>query len=177
MFRLSAVIARLFLISVFYFMVPFSTGARSLVADKGAMTLTLMADDGTVERVYPMACGRAYGDKQTPGDNRTPEGSFTVSRIQKSSSWKHDFGDGKGVIKGAYGPWFIRLRTPGHTGIGIHGTHLPASLGTRATEGCIRLSNKDVAELKRLITPGTHVTILPGPADAAANDSIRNAGR
>ena len=49
---------------------------------------------------------------------------------------------------GAYGPWFIRLKT-GWNGIGIHGTHDPGSIGTDVTEGCIRLQNKDVEELKK----------------------------
>ncbi|MBR1487120.1 MAG: L,D-transpeptidase, partial [Synergistaceae bacterium] len=30
----------------------------------------------------------------------------------------------------------------------IHGTHDPNSIGTNVTEGCIRLNNADIAELK-----------------------------
>ena len=52
------------------------------------------------------------------------------------------------MIKGAYGPWFIRLAT-GWKGIGIHGTHDPDSRGSMATEGCIRMSNEEVQELRR----------------------------
>ena len=37
----------------------------------------------------------------------------------------------------------------GWKGIGIHGTHDPDSRGTNATEGCIRLSNEDIDELKQ----------------------------
>ena len=85
--------------------------------------------------VYPIACGRALGNKEKPGDMKTPEGLFSVQQIQDASAWTHDFGDGKGEIRGAYGSHFIRLKTPGHRGIGIHGTHDPASIGTRATEG------------------------------------------
>jgi lipoprotein-anchoring transpeptidase ErfK/SrfK len=47
------------------------------------------------------------------------------------------------------------------TGIGIHGTHNPASIGTLATEGCIRLKNEDLQELRRLVDVGTPVRILP----------------
>ena len=73
-----------------------------------------------------------------------------VEEICDASYWTHDFGDGKGQIAGAYGPWFISLDT-GWIGIGIHGTHDPASIGTMASEGCIRLRDQDVAELKQLI--------------------------
>ena len=71
------------------------------------------------------------------------------------------FKDGLGMIEGAYGPYFIRLWTSPHTGIGIHGTHLPSSIGSRATEGCIRLSNDDLRELIRYIYVGMPVRILP----------------
>ena len=64
--------------------------------------------------VYPIACGRALGNKEKPGDMKTPEGLFSVQQIQDASAWTHDFGDGKGEIRGAYGSHFIRLKTPGH---------------------------------------------------------------
>ena len=44
-------------------------------------------------------------------------------------------------------------------GIGIHGTHDPASIGTRASEGCIRLENSQVEALKKLVCVGTKVVI------------------
>ena len=104
--------------------------------------------DNEVIKAYGIAVGRNPGQKERAGDCRTPEGNFTVQQIQNAGSWTHDFKDGKGVIMGAYGPWFIRLKT-GWNGIGIHGTHDPGSIGTDVTEGCIRLQNKDVEELKK----------------------------
>ncbi|HQF91917.1 MAG TPA: L,D-transpeptidase [Synergistaceae bacterium] len=111
-------------------------------------------------RTYPIATGSALGDKRSQGDRRTPVGRFSISQIQPSSSWTHDFGDGKGAIKGAYGPWFLRLKT-GWKGIGIHGTHDPDSIGKSVSEGCIRMFNADVAELRRRVRPGTPVIIEP----------------
>ena len=101
-----------------------------------------------VIKAYGIAVGRNPGQKERAGDCRTPEGNFTVQQIQNAGSWTHDFKDGKGAIKGAYGPWFIRLKT-GWNGIGIHGTHDSESIGRDVTEGCIRLQNNDVEELKR----------------------------
>lgn len=124
-------------------------------------------------RSYDIAVARNTGDKQKPGDNRTPtswgraveipskyvgakigvnsqEVPFRVEEICDASTWSHDFRDGKGVIEKAYGPWFISLDT-GWEGIGIHGTHDPDSIGTKASEGCIRLLNKNVDELKKII--------------------------
>lgn len=121
---------------------------------------------------YPMACGKNVGDKQMVGDMKTPEGVFEVQQIQDASSWTHDFKDGKGVIKNAYGPWFIRLLTPGHSGIGIHGTHAPESIGTRATEGCMRLHNENVAKLKPQIRKGLPVIITSSDEDMKVNLSV-----
>ena len=64
----------------------------------------------------------------------------TKDEVIDASYWTHDFGDGKGEIEGAYGPYFISLDTSNLSGgawdgIGIHGTHNPASIGTCASEG------------------------------------------
>jgi lipoprotein-anchoring transpeptidase ErfK/SrfK len=135
-------------------------GKRGLliVIDKGAHTMEVFQDGKTV-RQYGIAVGKNMGDKERVGDMRTPEGEFPIVQIQNASGWTHDFRDGKGQLKGAYGPYFIRLGTPGWSGIGIHGTHAPDSIGTNVTEGCIRLSNEDVAELRRLVKIGDKVVI------------------
>lgn len=64
---------------------------------------------------------------------KTPEGIFTVLDIYISQSWVYVFRDGKGKIKGAYGPYFIRLDVPMYKGIGIPGrmTPYPLILGSR----------------------------------------------
>lgn len=118
-------------------------------------------DGGALLRSYPIAVGENTGDKQKVGDRRTPEGTFEVQQMQKSDYWVHDFGDGKGPIEGAYGPWFIRLRAGPWKGIGIHGTHDPSSIGKNVTEGCIRLTNENLRELKPKITLGMKVVIEP----------------
>lgn len=118
-----------------------------ILISKSKYTLSLLKGTELV-KTYPVAVGRNKGDKQRVGDNRTPVGNFKIVSIENASSWSHDFHDGKGKIAGAYGPYFLRLDAKGWKGIGIHGTHDPASRGTNATEGCIRLSNEDIAELR-----------------------------
>jgi len=129
-----------------------------LVIDKSTYTLEVFSNGIPIKR-YPIAVGKNLGDKQRVGDMRTPVGEFPIVQIQNSSNWTHDFGDGMGHIRGAYGPYFIRLGTPGWSGIGIHGTHAPSSIGTNVTEGCIRLNNHDIAELRRLVKIGDRVVI------------------
>lgn len=139
--------------------------AALILVNKEDMTLKLVDYRGKTLFSYGIACGKKYGNKTQRGDYKTPEGIFHISDIQDASTWKHDFGDGEGEIAGAYGPWFLRLEVPGHKGIGIHGTHKPESIGTRDTEGCIRLHNEDLQELKRRVFIGMTVIVLPSLTD------------
>ncbi|MBP2629079.1 MAG: ykuD [Firmicutes bacterium] len=128
-----------------------------IIVDKSEFKLHLFKE-GTIIKSYDVAIGKNPGQKQRVGDMTTPTGEFTVDEIINSSYWTHDFNDGNGEIEGAYGPWFISLET-GWNGIGIHGTHNPNSIRTMASEGCIRMNNDEVAELKELISTGTKVVI------------------
>jgi len=118
-----------------------------LRVSKGEYRLYLYRGE-EIDKTYLVAVGKNPGDKERAGDNRTPNGIFTVQSIEDSRAWTYDFRDGKGVIRGAYGPWFIRLRT-GWRGIGIHGTHDPDSRGSMVSEGCIRMANEELEELKK----------------------------
>ena len=143
--------------------------AAYIIISKQDFTLSLYDSDDRLVCRFPVAVGKNYGNKQRSGDMKTPEGDFSIQQIQPASDWGHDFGDGKGWIPNCYGNWFIRLKTPPHRGIGIHGTHAPESIGTRATEGCIRLRNADLDSLKPLVRVGMPVAILPSDADREAD--------
>ena len=136
----------------------------SVYIKKSAFTLYLLDDKKTVVKAYDCTIGKNPGQKQKRGDMKTPTGTFYVDEICDASGWTHDFGDGKGEIKGAYGPWFISINTDEMSkgawgGIGIHGTHLPNLMRVRASEGCIRLQNQNVNELKQYVRVGTKVVI------------------
>jgi lipoprotein-anchoring transpeptidase ErfK/SrfK len=151
------------LLSILITLIPPKTQDESdirIVIRKSDYALTVLKRD-SVLRVYRVAVGKNPGDKRQRGDLRTPEGEFKISQIQNSKHWVHDFGDGKGEIRGAYGPWFLRLHAGKWTGIGIHGTHDPASIGTMVTEGCVRLVNEELEELRSMVAVGTRVTITP----------------
>ena len=126
-----------------------------IVISKPELYLSVYEDqqgDTVLLARYPVCVGKNYGQKQKTGDMKTPEctydNPFSISQIQPASSWVHDFGDGRGSIL-AYGNWFLRLKTPGFNGIGIHGsTNNENSVPGRGSEGCIRLLNEDLDELK-----------------------------
>jgi lipoprotein-anchoring transpeptidase ErfK/SrfK len=133
---------------------------------KSAFKMKVYEGDAFIQS-FPVGIGENPGDKECVGDKRTPEGTFYIVSIEDSSTWEHDFLDGKGSISKAYGTWFIRLSTTSKetisgkawTGIGIHGTHAPSSIGTRCTEGCIRMKNEDLITLLKMIKVGTKVEI------------------
>ena len=167
--------------SVTFFLVAllpaFSAGAQSrftqyldqaekapfVVVDKQALKLTLVDPQGNPIKEYGISVAVNYGPKKVRGDHKTPEGTFKINQLLNAKGLSHDFKDGKGPIPDAYGPWFLRLDVPGFWDIGIHGTPFPESIGTRATEGCIRLRNEDILDLKNQVKVGTVVIILPDP--------------
>lgn len=138
-----------------------------IVISKRDLRLYVYADvDGEARLLadYPCCLSRNKGQKQKRGDNKTPESPagkpFKIQQIQDASTWRHDFHDGRGNIL-AYGHWFLRLLTPGHSGIGIHGsTNNENSVPGRASEGCIRLLDRDIIHLKETFAfVGMPVTI------------------
>lgn len=127
-----------------------------IVISKKDLTLSVYAptEDGDTLLLtsYPVCLSKNLGNKERPGDCRTPESPadkpFHIKQIQNSSTWVHDFKDGRGPIP-SYGNWFLRLETPGHSGIGIHGsTNNENSVPGRESEGCIRLHDADIDHLK-----------------------------
>ncbi len=123
-----------------------------IVISKKDLNLRVYSKDSTLLAEYPCCLSKNKGNKQRKGDMRTPESPagkpFKITQIQDASTWRHDFKDGRGNIK-AYGHWFLRLLTPGHSGIGIHGsTNNENSVPGRASEGCIRLRDTDIITLK-----------------------------
>lgn len=152
---------RLFIIFL-SFLLPLMAGAKNrIVVSKSDFTLTVLSEKGDTLYHCVIAYGKNPGNKTMVGDCRTPEGTFKVKMIYDATSWKHDFGDGKGTILGAYGPYFIRLDVPGFSSIGIHGTVFPETMGTMATEGCVRCTNEDITNFVKYISVGSEVTILP----------------
>ena len=136
--------------------------------NKADHTLSVYKGNSLI-KTYSVTTGINPGPRIRPNDKTTPEGNFTITSIENSSTWLHDYNDGKGKVK-AYGPWFLRLNDgPTWSGIGIHGTSRPEMIGKNDSLGCIRLLNNDITELKeKYATIGTPVDIF----DIGALNSI-----
>ena len=147
-----------------------STYSRFLVVDKGKMKVQVYDCYGRKEVEYGIACAKNFGTKHEKGDSRTPEGFFSVEGIYDSTDWL--FTDDNGVTspkKGQFGPRFIRLRIPTTSQIGIHGTCAPWSIGSRASHGCIRVTNENIFKLVEIVEVGMPVIVNPGSRDMRVN--------
>lgn len=109
----------------------------------------LLYNKGKLFKVYKIATGKG---------NKTPEGKFVIAAKIKEPEWtnkgiKYPFGTPENVL----GTRWMKLRAAKDnpnkhlTGYGIHGTWQPDSLGKMASNGCIRMANKDVEELFTII--------------------------
>jgi len=124
------------------------TATFSIVIDKSQNSLTLKMDDEVV-KVYRVSTGK---------DNCTPTGEFTIVNKLKDPVWYKT-----GAIVPAESPENVlgtRWMGLSKKGYGIHGTTDPESIGEQITEGCIRMSNKDIEELFKIVPRGTKVTIV-----------------
>lgn len=91
--------------------------------------------------------------KCATGKPTTPS-PIGVWKIVGKDNWGEGFG---GYWMGFNVPWGK---------FGIHGTIYPNSIGWQSSKGCIRMNNKDVAELYKIVRVGTTVTIYGGPYGA-----------
>ncbi|WP_066635783.1 L,D-transpeptidase family protein [Desulfolucanica intricata] len=118
--------------------------------------------DGQLVRVFPVATGRH--------SSYTPEGSFKI--VNKFVDPYYI----KGRIPGGspanpLGPRWMGLSVGGGGTYGIHGNSNPASIGTYASGGCIRMYNENVIWLYDRVPIGTPVIIINCSLDFKAQEA------
>ncbi len=128
-------------------------GQNRVVISKPELKIFVLSEEGDTLYKAPVAVGRLYGQKHREDDWRTPEGKFKVKRIEPWLAKTEELAP--------FGGCFMLLDTPGFSGIGMHGTNNPKSIGTRCSHGCIRMYCDDARAVLKLVKVGTPVTILP----------------
>lgn len=118
-------------------------GKWKIIISKSRKKLYLF-DGKELFKVYGIGIGK---------QGRTPSGIFKTGGKTKNPDWysptgKKPFGSKENVL----GTRWIKLIPAGKTsrkvsGLGIHGTWRPESIGKAESNGCLRLHNKDVEEL------------------------------
>jgi lipoprotein-anchoring transpeptidase ErfK/SrfK len=118
-------------------------GSWKIIISKSRKKLYLF-DGSKLFKVYEVGIGK---------QDRTPTGVFLTGGKRKNPDWyspagKIPFGEKGNVL----GTRWIRLNPNGKcsrevSGLGIHGTWDPDSIGKAKSNGCLRMHNKDVEEL------------------------------
>lgn len=123
----------------------FNTVSTQLVVDRQKMSVTLYKKG---RKIFSARAG--VGKKSTP----TPAGRFYV---------REGFPNGGAAVYGKYvfglSAYSTKSDFPGSDMIGIHGTNQPGLIPGRPSAGCVRLTNKNILRLKRLMPIGTAVHI------------------
>ncbi|MGR5131161.1 L,D-transpeptidase family protein [Vibrio alfacsensis] len=144
-----------------------SMGAQAAVdlvkVDKSKRRMYLM-EEGVVVKEYRIALGaNPKGHKQEEGDNRTPEGDYTLDYIIEDSAFYRS-------VHISYPDAIDRLEAhrkgvlPGGD-IKIHGlkngeTQSPQYIQSFDwTNGCIAITNEEMEEFIKLVKMGTPITI------------------
>ncbi|WP_420586244.1 L,D-transpeptidase family protein [Ruegeria sp.] len=143
-------------------MAPEAAQIDHILIEKSARRLTATLD-GTVVMQVDIALGFApEGDKHQEGDGKTPVGIFTINRRNPQSAFHLSLGidypqpedieraKALGIDPG--GDIFIHGQPNGVVGLTLPGDW---------TEGCIALSNTEMAQLWSLTPNGTTVEIRP----------------
>ena len=137
--------------------------ADLVFVDKSDRTLTLYAQGQPYRTYHNLQFGDApAGHKRFQGDERTPEGRYTIDYRNPQSAYHLSLRISyPNAEDRSYAT--ARGRSPGGE-IFIHGQPNGLRSGRVAgdwTDGCIALSNAEIEELWRLVPDGTPIEIAP----------------
>lgn len=136
--------------------------ADHVVVDKTARTLTVFAGGKPVRTIGGIQLGDSpQGHKRFQGDERTPEGRYTIDWSNPESSYHLSLHISyPNAADHAYAA--SQGRSPGGM-IMIHGQ--PNGMAGRMqgdwTDGCIALANEEIEYLWQTVPDGTVIDILP----------------
>lgn len=143
--------------------IPAGIKADSILVDKSDRTLILYKANEEVARYKNIRFGDApEGHKRFEGDERTPEGRYTIDgrnpgssyhlslRISYPNASDRAYAEARGKSPG--GDIFIHGQPNGRNG---------GPIKSDWTDGCIALSNTEVEQIWRVVPDGTVITIRP----------------
>jgi hypothetical protein len=93
-------------------------------------------------------------------NDKTPVAEFTIFEKIKNPEWfsphgQIAFGDPRNIL----GRFFVKFRHDSYQGFGAHGTPMPETIGTQASDGCIRMYDADIEDFFKLVPRRTKVEI------------------
>ena len=139
--------------------------ADEVLIEKNARRLTLLSK-GEVIKTYKIALGgNPVGPKERQGDNKTPEGTYTIESRNRASDFHLSLRisypnatDKKRAIELGVSPGgdiMIHGIKNGFSSVGAFHTRIDW------TKGCIAVTDEEMEEIERLVPNGTPVVIRP----------------
>lgn len=109
------------------------------------------------------------GQKYSEGDKRTPEGWFSITEVRKHAKWAYFMGIDYPNVKSRENHAMAKARgvIPANAriggSVGIHGVWKGGDMAVKNkfhwTDGCVSLSNDNVAKVAQIVQPGTRIYI------------------
>ena len=124
-----------------------SRPARRIVVSIADRKPAVLEGDRTV-RIFETAVGAP----KSP----SPTGVYQIVNRIADPTW---YSKGKVVPPGKCNPLGTRWLGLSRKGYGIHGTNRPNSIGRNASHGCIRMRNREVEELFKMVAVGEKVEL------------------
>ena len=107
-----------------------------------------VVEGGRTVRIFETAVGAAHSP--------SPTGVYEIVNSIADPTW---YSKGKIVPPGKCNPLGTHWLGLSRKGYGIHGTNRPGSIGHNASHGCIRMRNREVEELSRIVAVGDQVEL------------------
>lgn len=124
------------------------TAPFGILVYKSQNILILKSNDEII-KTYIVSTGK---------NNSSPVGTFKITTKLVNPTWyKSGAVVPPGSPENVLGSRWMGIDLPSY---GLHGTTEPQDLGKQVTQGCVRLSNRDVEELYTIIPIGTEVVIV-----------------
>jgi len=141
--------------------------------DKKKLHLVKVTGDGvTVLKSVSVLTGKAKGDKQVSGDEKTPEGYYRVMGFLSRNRLKEMYGDASKIY--GYGAYPLNYpnaldNLKGKTGGGIWLHGVEDNRKDPATRGCVAFDNDNVKEVGSYLSKGTPVIITSSAIEGSAD--------
>ncbi len=108
---------------------------------------------------FRVAIGKAEGDKQKEGDNKTPEGIYFTEKIIPGYKLPSKYG--ANAIPLNFPNPIDRLKGKTGHGIWLHGVENNTRIEqAMITEGCVAFYNEDISALAKILTPKQSIVII-----------------
>ncbi|MEM7654863.1 MAG: L,D-transpeptidase [Bacteroidota bacterium] len=142
-----------------------------LLVDKSDYWLEVWYQDSALKRYSVVFGGDPVADKRMEGDQRTPEGTFSIRDAYPHAKWQYflwiDYPTEASWEKHRAAKAAGEIPPDARVGgeIGIHGVPEGYDSAIRYrqtwTLGCVSLTSGDITELYQLVGKGTKVVIIP----------------